>query len=841
VLLYPLPQLAAVEKVDRPLKQSSDCQRCSLFSRAHCVCMPPDLAKEPGGALFVGEKPGREEDSRGKPQVGKTGTFLREAIAKHWTGPVSHENAVKCFPGDREPASGQIDECRPYVAATIDAARPSRIVCLGSAAVESVLGRGVMPYSVRRGYGWLAKTGVPVFMVIHPAAASRNRFVKDWFLRDLKWALTEMPQFPAPWQAECDMVTSAAIAKLARSCCEAAGGFSFDTETYGAPYDDDFRLLRVSVTPLGEDHSFVWDEKGLAKGSLSDALRDLLADRALRKAGQELKYDVHAVQLGLGARVRNQHCDVRLQRRLLDPDADGSLDGMSDLVGMGGYKDESEVLLKAMRRGAKAPNGQTSMLPDEERRGNLRYAFASLPPEVLTRRCALDSIATARLAGLLEPQIVADERIDRTWRKLVRPAAEAIQQVEAWGIGVNRDAIEAADLYLTRRLEDVRRRLSTYGEFNPDSPKQLGEMLYGKLKLRPPSKTDTGAPSTDKDALEALADAHPIVTDVLEYRHLGTWMKNYGKGRDGKGGLYVHVRSDGRIHPTINPDGARTGRLSCERPALHGIPRPDEDRAEDDGKMIRDAFVARLGWRIMSFDYSQIELRIAAWMSGDKAMQEVFLSGADYHRRTAELIAPTAWGMRPEDVHKPQRSKAKIVNFGLIYGKTDRTLARELGCSVEEAHAIRLAILGKFDRLHEWMRQCVAWAKKHGEVWTWWEGKPARRRPMWRIADPDDGVRITAENGAINTPIQGTANEFCLRSLVEVVRWILEEGVPALLVLPVHDALVLEVREDAVQEVGHEVPRIMQSWDSGGVPLIVDSEEGPSWGTLTKLVLKEAA
>lgn len=839
IKLYPDEgQLAAVERVT-PLERDAECQRCSLYARARTICMAPDVVEDEAGStdtvLVVAEKPVRDEDQRGKPQVGITGKYLREQVRRWWHGRVVYENAVRCCPGDRDPAEGQISACRSFVAGSIRRYQPSRVICLGGPAVESVLGRSVAPFSVRRGHGWLARTSTPVFMVIHPAAASRNRFVRQWFEADLKWALTGAPPMPPPWRAEALLVRSQQDANVALERFYEQGGFAFDTETYGALYDSDFRLLCVALAPGGQDVAYVWDRVALDDEALVAPLRRVMEDRKLLVSAHNWKYDAHAMALGAGARVRRVYSDTRLWRKLLDPDADGYLDTMMELVGMGGAKDESEALLKERKpRPSRVAEGQAALTEEEPRKTGLRYAFAELPHDVLVRRCALDAIATGRLVTLLDPQVQQDGKVLRVWRDLVQPANDALRQVEAWGVAVSREAIEATDQYLTARQAEVSARLASYGDFDVDSPKQVGELLYGKLHLVPPRKTEKGNPSTDKEALEALADRHPIVNDILVYRTFNTLKKTYAKGSKGDKGLYAHIRGDGRIHPTFNLDGARSGRLSCENPNLQNIPRPDEDREES--VMIRNVFIAPPGTVLLEADYSQLELRIAAWMSGDEAMKQVFIAGEDIHQRTAEGISMLAWGIEPAAVRSSHRSKAKVVNFGLIYGKTDRTLAKELGISVEEAHAIREAILGRFPRFRAWMDECLAYARKKGEVWTWWDGKPARRRPLWRIADADDLARSRAEHGSWNSPIQGTASDFCLRSLVECVRWLHSDAVPAKLVLTVHDSLMFEVQVEAVHEVAWQVRRIMQSWNSGGVPLVVDIKTGPSWGRLEKYV-----
>lgn len=808
------------------------CRRCTLCLRAHTVCIPPEIHGE-GGVLFVGEKPGQDEDNCGRVFSGRTSALLREAIARFVNGPYALDNAVKCAPGARELTDKELDACRPFLVHTRAVFKPSRIVTLGGVGAETVLGRPVAPFSNRRSFTYLAD-GTPVFTVIHPAAASRNRFVKRWFADDLKWALKSDPPYPPPWSAESVEVFDAATLERAVRECNTSGGFAFDCETYGRPYNRDFRLLAVSLTPLGTETAFVWSGKLLHDPAGNDArsvLRALFADRKLRKIGHNLKFDVHAVISGIGAEVRGELGDTRLWRKLMDPDAAGDLDSMSELVGMGGMKDESVAYLSKIKRARRLPMNATQVpgVPDTLPSKDLQYAFAALPVPVLHRRNALDAITTARLAHKLEPEAKADATY-RVWEEIVGPATAAFTQMERWGVAVSKPAIEDTDAYLLARQQEAEKRMFAYGQFDPDSPKQVGELLYGKLYLPVMKRTDKGAPSTDADTLDALRGRHPIIEDILAWRSVATLRKTFARGSKGDGGIYAHIRDDGRLHPTFNLDGARSGRTSCEAPNVQNIPRADTS----DGKLIRDAFIAPPGYLLLSADFSQLEIRVAALLSGDEKMKAIFRAGLDFHQRTAEAVSMTAWGIKPEQVTKFHRTRAKAVNFGGMYGKTPRTFAREWGVPVEEAERIYDAILGEFGVYREWTHRCLDYARRRGEVWTWWDGKPARRRPLWRVADQDDKARSVAEHGAWNTPIQGTASDFCVKSLIACVRWILEDAVPAKLVLTVHDQLMFEVAEAAIREAAYTVRKIMTGWNSGDVPLEVDLEVGRAWGSLTK-------
>jgi DNA polymerase I-like protein with 3'-5' exonuclease and polymerase domains len=704
----------------------------------------------------------------------------------------------------------------------------------------AVLGRAIHPVTTRRGYGWLAERNVPVFELMHPAFALRNRFTREAFLQDLRWALKTAPPTLPPTKLEVEPVETAMMGMVCESECEAAGACSFDCETYGIMHHPEFRLLSVAVVPDGADKAFTWDERALADDVMRASLARLLMNPRVRKDGHFLRYDVHAVEQGLGIRVQGWGYDTRLARKLLDPEADGRLEAMEELVGMGGAKEESDEALVVLRARRPAPvaEGQEPLFgsaapPASDDR--MKYLFADLPPDVLRRRNATDAIATRRLSSLLVPQVDAEPWSRRIFHELLAPLNDAIAEMERNGIRVNVAALEAADSYFGACQSDILPRLRAYGDFDPDSPQQVSELLFGKLGLKPQRTTEAGHASTDRDALDSIAHDHPIVPDLIAYRWFAHMRNTYGCGEDGRGGLKAHVRPDGRVHPWYDPGATRVGRLNCTDPSLHTIPREESEDHRKEGKLIRDAFVADPGWKLLSADYSQVELRVLAYLSGDEEMIGVYKRGEDLHQRTAEGIARQAWGMRPEEVGKVQRDKAKIVNFALVYGKGDESLATDLGVSAGEARRIRDAIFGRFPRVAEYRDACLAHARRKGEVWTKFDGERGRRRSLWSIAAEEGEVRSRAEHGSLHTPVCGTAADLSLRSIVECVRWIRADAIPVRLVLSVHDALVFEVREDVLAEAGYQIKRIMEGWSLGDVPLVVALKAGDSWGSLAKV------
>ncbi len=900
--LYPRLPESALDRVEgRDLDKN--CSRCTLHEGAKTVCVGADGT--PGGILIVGESPGRNEDAIGRPFVGESGRKLRTFIAKHYNGPIVFDNAIRCCPGNREIKDKAADECRPYLARTIEECQPTRIITLGAWSAYSVTGRSVPPLSSRRGYSYLygekkpehgwgsgeearaaadtvrrlgdkrfrwGLTPIPIFYVLHPAAALRNRFINQWFEADLKWALTcEDPPQP-PIDAVVRLVVTAEDAHLAVEELKKAEWASLDVEAAGILFDPSYRLLCLSLCAKGSESPLAWDADALRNPNVRGPLVAYLKDRRYRKIGANVKYDVTAKKLALGFEALGVDGDVRLWRKLLEPEADGSLDKMVELVGMGGSKeearDEMDAVIDKIKRGIATEKRieQRKLQPDKkwpkltatasESLGYLqaidkedpelarvirddpsewgRYSYALIPTDMLLRYNGRDTCSTTKLGEKLEVELKAEPDLFEIERSIVSRAARAVRRIEEWGIAVSRPAIDAFDAYLAAELVGPLAQLKTYGgdAFNPGSTQQVSKLLFETLKLKPIKKTDSGNGwSTDDEVLTALADKHPIAGALLKHRKLSKLKGTYAEG------MYPHIRPDGRIHGNILLDGARSGRTSMTDPNMQNI--PSEKRDPILGKMCRDIFVARPGFKLLQLDYSQIEFRVAAILSQDPVMIADIVSGVDPHLKTAKLISKQVWGIDPATLTKesPQRTMAKTTVFGALYGKTAASLAREFGCTTAKAQEILDAILGRYKKLAEWIKKNLAEVRRTGVVWTWWAGKKARRRPLFRIADNDEGARINAENGATNTPIQGSASEFLLASLAEGVEWIESEGIEdcVKLILPVHDSLLFEVRNDYVRETVGTMREIMLGHESAGVPLAVDAEEGQSWGSLVKI------
>ncbi len=834
---------------------------------------------EPGGVLIVTEFPGRAEDGSGRPAIGSAGAHVRRLVSANYQGPVAYDNAVRCAPGKvGVPGPDEVKACRGYLHQTILEVKPERIIALGPIACLSLLNRIPDTYTTRKGYAYLATPSIdqptPVFFTLSPTVALRNRFLRSWFDEDITWALTCDPAKdapPPPWRGRAKIVRPDVVMRAVREL-RAASWFAFDVETAGLMFEspESFEILSFAACAEGSDDAWVWDRTALADPACTAPLRALLKDPAVKKVGANVKYDNQAIRWAWGVEVANALWDIRLWRKLIDAEASGALADMADLVGMGGMKEDAERVLEQAKKNAskqfkKENRNQLGFDVDTEddddddaprvprlkqefrdilhaRVGDRRVyepekvLYAILPDDIIYPYNGRDAVATARLTPLLLRELDARPGARHIWDSVVRREAWAVAWMEWWGVPVSRDKIENLTLYLEGQMAEVRRRFDAYDKnFDPAKDEHVRNLLFKKLKLKGGGRTDkTGVQSTRADILEKLVNQHPVVADILEYRSYAKLKSTYADG------LLPHIRKDGRIHTTILLDGARSGRPSSKTPNLFNLPKVDEDNPDATANLVKACFEASPGHVIVQVDLSQAELRVAAKLSEDQVMRDIFASGIDYHLQTAKIVGKRM-GLDPDTITKkhPLRQKSKVINFLILYGGGDAAAAAQIGCSVEEAKEFRATLFGEFKQLAKWIKECLAYARKHGGVYTWWDGKPARWSPLWRIADPGQDNeagkrRSKAEHGAVNRRVQGTAVEFCNNAIATMVEAIVFDGLPARLILTVYDSLIFEVPREHVEEVANAAREAMTGYDVEP-RLKADVDVGPDLGNLIPL------
>ena len=391
------------------------------------------------------------------------------------------------------------------------------------------------------------------------------------------------------------------------------------------------------------------------------------------------------------------------------------------------------------------------------------------------------------------------------------PLARVLADMERIGFGVDAEGIRAFGDSLRSELDGILQSIyeEVGYEFNVNSPKQLGEALFDKLGLPPRKKTSRGY-STDAETLESLRPYSPVIDQILKYRTYAKLLSTYVDG------LLAAQAADGRVHSTFIQTEARTGRISSTEPNLQNIPIRTEL-----GSRLRGFFVAGEGKELVDADYSQIELRILAHITGDEAMQQAFLHGADIHRSTAAKIYHI-----PESEVTPQlRSASKAINFGIMYGKGAYSLSKDLDVPVKEADNFLKTYLATFPKVDGYMQDCIAHAKEKGYVETLF----GRRRALPELASSNFQVRASGERMARNTPIQGTAADIIKLAMVHVWQRLRDEKLEARLLLQVHDELIVEAPEAEVEEVKRVLREEMEQVVQYSVPLTTDVGTGKTW------------
>ena len=577
---------------------------------------------------------------------------------------------------------------------------------------------------------------------------------------------------------------------------ERADLVSFDTETTGL---DPMRAKLVGLSfatepgvacyiPLAHRYPGVADQLPFAETLAR--LAPWLADASRKKVGQNLKYDQH-VLANHGLVLRGVVHDTLLQSYVLEAHRPHDMDNL------------------AWRH----LNVKTIAYTDVTGKGAKQIEFDQVGIAEATAYSAEDVDIALQLHRRLYPSIAADPKLERIYTTIEMPVREVLYGMERDGVMLDAALLSAQSRELGGKVMALEQQaFQLAGQpFNLASPKQLGEILFDKMKLPTVRKTATGQPSTDEDVLTMLAADYPLPKILLEHRALSKLKSTYTD----KLPQMVNPGT-GRVHTTFGQATAVTGRLASLDPNLQNIPVRTAE-----GRRIREAFVAPPGSVIVSADYSQIELRIMAHLSSDPALLRAFHEGADIHRATAADI----FGVSLAEVTTDQRRYIKAVNFGLIYGMSAFGLAQQLGIERGAAQQFIEKYFQQYPGVALYMRQTRDFAREHGYVET------VFGRRLW-LPDINAGGgprRAGAERAAINAPMQGTAADLVKLAMIAVRDWILAEGLATKLVLQVHDELVLEVPESELARVRQELPLRMTGVAALSVPLVVDTGVGPNW------------
>lgn len=787
------------------------CTRCPLHREARHVCIPGRGSDHPD-VVFVGQNPGQTEDQRGECFVGPAGRVLVEAIREYGIRPAWITNLVRCAtPYDREPTGEEVKACRPYLDSELMATKPKIVVALGNVALKALTrktgvttknGTVVDQYVVKNGVGSLA---VPVFAMLHPAFILRSPGQLPAFkagLRELVWylhpekkAVTPTPVPISPEHLDLFLKDMDFVA--------------FDYETDGRAPEAGGVIRSVSFsdgkTRLG------WMD--LSQPGAVSALQGFLMSN-VKKAAHNSVFEIRWSMERYKIQPRNLRYDTMLMHQAVDETRSHRL----DLVA-------AELL--------DAPLWDIE--PEFQKNG---WTWATVPMDVLGKYNAIDSWWTAGLVRKLSSMMTEDQK--RHYLTIQLPFAELCARMEARGIHIDTDWAKQVDALYRRRMEKIEKKFRAYPEvrkteelfakeakgyegFNLNSSKQMARLLYKVLRLPIPEETEKGSPSVREPALQRIKDKHPICADYLKWKSLKTLTNNY----TGKFPAFVDERS--LIHAGFNPGYIVSGRLSVTDPPLQTIPNdaepcPTPDDPKHTVSLVRSMISSRFdGGMIANLDFSQLEIRLVASESGDEGLMSALISGEDIHSKTArELFG--------EKFTKAQRHIAKTLNFSVVYGASEYTLAAEFQMEIDEAREI----LNKFKKtkpaIFGWMARQHRLAMEREEIVS----RFGRVRHLKGLKIMPERERKHALRQAGNFGIQSQGADCCALSCILVDEHFRAVKARSKLVLQVHDSLVIDLHPDeqglvdmAKQIMEVRVP-ISMPWLK--VPLKVDVQVSPRYG-----------
>jgi len=540
--------------------------------------------------------------------------------------------------------------------------------------------------------------------------------------------------------------------------------------------------------PLG--HRYPGAPAQLDRSAVLEQLRSWLQSETRPKLGQHSKYDAH-VFANAGVRLAGIAHDTLLQSYVIEAHRSHDLESLA----------------------ARHLGRPTISYEEVCGKGAKQIGFDQVPVERATEYAAEDADVTFAVHGVLWPRLAAEPGSRYVYESIEIPVSRVLFSMERAGVLVDPVRLRNQSRELGARIAELESEaFALAGQtFNLGSPKQVGEILFGRLGLPVRKKTATGTPSTDEEVLEKLAADYPLPKTLLEHRALSKLRSTYCD----KLPVMINPQT-GRVHTTYGQAIAVTGRLASSDPNLQNIPARTVE-----GRRIREAFVAPAGSRIVSADYSQIELRIMAHICGDPGLIAAFERGDDVHRATAAEV----FGVEAGRVNDEQRRTAKVINFGLIYGMSSFGLAANLGISKDSAKLYIDRYFARYPGVARYMESTRASARELGYVQTVF----GRRLWLPEIKGANGPRRQAAERAAINAPMQGTAADLIKLAMIAVDRWLARERLSTRLVMQVHDELVFEVPQGEVDAVRGALPAIMTEVVRWRVPLEVDVGVGGNW------------
>lgn len=571
-----------------------------------------------------------------------------------------------------------------------------------------------------------------------------------------------------------------------------ADEFCFDTETTGLDVTSDELIGIAFASEKGKAFYVPLPQKREEAQEILQEFEEVFSHPKILKTGQNLKFD-NSILKWYHTEVKGPYFDTMLAHYLIEPEQRHSMDYLAET-----YLKYKPVSYESLT-GKKGKNQKT---------------LKQVDPQKLKDYAAEDADITLQLKKVFEP-LLKQNNVMNLYQDIELPLVEVLADMEAAGVKLNTNAIEEISGKLAEDIAQIQQKIYDQAgeEFNIGSPKQLGVVLYEKIKVTDkPKLTKTKQYSTSEDVLRKMADKHPVIRDILEYRQLTKLKSTYVDALPG----LINPKT-GRIHTSYNQTVTATGRLSSTNPNLQNIPIRTER-----GREIRKAFVPRdENHVLLAADYSQIELRIMASLSGDENLIEAFNNGLDIHAATASRI----YGVELEKVTRDMRRKAKTANFGIIYGISAFGLSERLEIPRKEAGEIIKTYFEQYPAVKQYMDESINFAKEHGYVETLMK----RRRYLRDIHSGNSVVRGVAERNAINAPIQGSSADMIKIAMIRIYEALKQRELKSKMILQVHDELVFDVPTDEVEAISKMVEEKMKNAMELKVPVVVDLNTGNNW------------
>ncbi|RYU46138.1 DNA polymerase I [Aliivibrio finisterrensis] len=573
---------------------------------------------------------------------------------------------------------------------------------------------------------------------------------------------------------------------------------AFDTETDSLDYmvanliGLSFAVEEGEAAYVPVAHDYLDAPEQLDRDWVLEQLKPYLEDDSKPKVGQNLKYDA-SVLARYDIEMKGIKFDTMLESYVYNSVA--------------GKHNMDSLALRYLQH-------NTISFEEIAGKGKKQLTFNQIALDEAAPYAAEDADITLRLHHVLNAKLEADEKLKSVFTDIELPLVSVLSRMERKGVYIDDMLLSAQSLEIGQRLDELEKAAYEVAgqEFNMNSPKQLQAILFEKMELPVIKKTPSGAASTNEEVLQELALDYELPKLILEYRGLAKLKSTYTD----KLPKMINP-STGRVHTSYHQAVTATGRLSSTDPNLQNIPIRNEE-----GRRIRQAFVAPHGWKILAVDYSQIELRIMAHLSQDKALLEAFSAGKDIHSATAAEVK----GVSIEEVTSEDRRRAKAINFGLIYGMSAFGLAKQIGISRGEAQDYMNVYFERYPGVMQYMEETRLLATEQGYVETLY----GRRLHLPEINARNGMRRKAAERAAINAPMQGTAADIIKKAMILVDNWIEAEGNGRVnLLMQVHDELVFEVQEDALDEITNKVKALMESAVELDVPLVAEADAGNNW------------